>query len=186
MNGARDTLHGMCGPGSLQGVRPSFAVAQKKSCEPSARALLIALGSFPCTNQITQSFVSSVGHPAGSEIARSITASQLQCITSVSLNFVAGLNRNQRGCNHVAVNAERGELPVEHVSGRTSFVTGAELFRRSELLHAAADGLFAVGNHSDGANFTIGFSNGNGNRVSVDIQTNKSYCFHGPTHPFVC
>jgi len=79
---------------------------------------------------------------------------------------------------------ENGEGTVVNGS-MIIYMMPAKLFGITELLHAATDRLFTVGNHADGANFAIGFSNGNGNSVSVDIQTNKSYFVHDRFLPFV-
>jgi hypothetical protein len=168
----------MSGSGSLQSSWPMATMTEQKSRQTFPSALLIAFGNLTCAQEITQSFVSFVRYPAGREIAGAITASQIKGITTVSFNAIAGLPGNQRWCNYVAVNAESSELPVENITSGASFIAGAQFCGRSEFLNAAANRLFAVGDHTDGANFTIGFGNSNSNGVGVDIETDKSYFVH--------
>jgi hypothetical protein len=53
------------------------------------------------------------------------------------------------------------------------------VLRRSQLLHQLAYRLRAVGNRSQAAHLAIRLGNGDGNRFSMDIQTQKSYLvFH--------
>src|ERR1051325_3012042 len=186
VNGGLDPLQMMSGRGGLERSRPLFTVTQQKSAQSSASTLLIFAGGFACANEITQGFVGGVWYPTGSEIAGAMTTSELNRVASISLNFVTWSSGNESRRNHLALPAESSELPVEHIAGRTSFITSAEFFGRPEFLNQAPNRFFAVRNCAEVANFTIGFSNCNRDGGSVDIKTNKSYRFHDRLLSFVC
>ena len=141
------------------------------------RSQLILLGRLARPHQIAQRLGACVRNPHRRQIAGSMTARQPLRIPPVRLHPVAGLHRNQRRRDHLALDAQLRQLPVENVAGRTSFIAGPQLLDRPQLLHQLADRLRAVGDRSQAAHLAIRLGYRNRNRFGMDIQTQKSYLF---------
>jgi hypothetical protein len=69
------------------------------------------------------------------------------------------------------VSLDARQLPIQHVTRRTRFMTGAQLLGRTQFLDQLAHRLGAVGDHTQDAHFAILFGDRDGNRLGMDIQT---------------
>src|ERR1035437_4038173 len=49
-----------------------------------------------------------------------------------------GLHRNRRRSDHLALDSQFRQLPVEYVARRTSFIAGPQMLRRTQLPHQLA------------------------------------------------
>jgi hypothetical protein len=135
---------------------------------------LILLRCFARTNQIAQCLGALIGNPDRSQIARSVTARQLLGITPIRLHPIAGLHWHQAWRYHVALNAQLCQLPVDDIPGRSGLITGPQLLYRAKLLDQLAYRFQAVRNRSQASHLTIRLRNRDGDRLGMDIQTQKS------------
>src|SRR6202035_3534707 len=124
-------------------------------------------------------------HPYRGQLSRSITPGQLQRIAPVGLHAISRSHRYQCWCYYFALGAQRRQLPVQYVARRTGLVTEIQFFNRAQFLDQFTNGLKSIRYYSNRSHLSVLLRNGYGNRLGVDIQTNKSYSFHGPA-PFAC
>jgi hypothetical protein len=61
-----------------------------------------------------------------------------------------------------------------------------QVFGGSQPVHQQPDAIGSVGDDTQSSNFFSWFSNRDGNRVCVDIETSKSYAAHSTDSPFAC
>src|SRR6266852_1725497 len=107
-------------------------------------------------------------------------------LVPVRLHPIARLHRNQRGRHHCALHPQLRQLPVQYVASRTGFIAGPQLLHRTKLLHQLADRLFPVGDCSQAAYLAVLLGYRDGNRLGMDIQSQKSYLlFHDRSFPLV-
>src|SRR5260370_15883912 len=122
-----------------------------------------------------------VWSPHRRQIAGAVTAPQPLRIPPVRLDPVAGLHRNQRRRDHLAIDSQFAQLPVQYVAGWTGFVAGPQMLHRPQFFHQLADRLSAVGDRSQAAQRAVRLGNRYSDRLGMDIQTQKSYLFlHDP------
>jgi hypothetical protein len=86
--------------------------------------------------------------------------------------------RTRRGRNDLAGNAECRQLPIQDVTGRTGFVAGLQLVRRTQLCHQFANRFQAVRDNAKRTNFSVRLGYRSCDGVRVDIQTKKAYFRH--------
>src|ERR1700720_1779748 len=98
-----------------------------------------------------------------------MTARQLQSIPPVGLHPVAGFGWNQRWRYDHALDPQLCQLPIQHITRRTSFIAGPQMLGRAKLLNQLADRLFAVRDRSQAANLAIRLGYRNSNRLGMDI-----------------
>jgi hypothetical protein len=103
-----------------------------------------------------------------------VTARQLQRIPPIGLDAISRLLRNQRWRNHIALDSQLRQLPVEYEARRAGFIAGPQMFGRSKLADELADRIFTVGDRSQAANLAVRFGYCNSYRFGMDIQTQKS------------
>jgi hypothetical protein len=103
-----------------------------------------------------------------------VTARQLLGITPIRLHPIAGLHWHQAWRYHVALNAQLCQLPVDDIPGRSGLITGPQLLYRAKLLDQLAYRFQAVRNRSQASHLTIRLRNRDGDRLGMDIQTQKS------------
>jgi hypothetical protein len=135
---------------------------------------LIFFPRLACADQVTQGFVSFVRNPDSGQIAGSVTACQFLGVTAVRLHPIPGLDGNQPRGHNLAIHAQRGELPVKHISGRARFVAGPQLLCRPQLADHFPDRFKAVRDRPDGSDFSARLGYCYGNRLSMDIQSDKA------------
>ena len=72
-----------------------------------------------------------------------------------------------------ALNPQLRELPVKHVPRWSGLVADPEMLNRSQFVDQLANGFQAVRNHAQRADLPAGFGDGNGDRLGMDIETDK-------------
>jgi hypothetical protein len=72
--------------------------------------------------QVAHGFVRFVGHPDGGQFAGPEQASELLGITPISLDPVARLARDQRGCDDRTLVPQFDQLSMQSVAGRPGLV----------------------------------------------------------------
>jgi len=90
-------------------MRPA---AQQQLLQPMARAQLVLLRRLARPHQVPQRLVRLIRHPDSCEITGPIATRQLQRVSPVRLDPVAGFHRHQRRRHHIAVHAELRQLPA--------------------------------------------------------------------------
>ena len=68
-----------------------------------------------------------------------MTARQLQRIPPVGLDTISRLLRNQRWRNHIALDSQLRQLPVEYEARRAGLIAGAQMIGRTKLADELAD-----------------------------------------------
>jgi hypothetical protein len=157
---------------------PQQELSQTISCPQ-----LVSLGRFAGSYQIAQGLVSGIRHPYRGQLSRSITPGQLQRIAPVGLHAISGSHRYQCWRYYFALGAQRRQLPVQYVARRTGPVTEMRFFNRTLFLDQFTNGLKSIRYYFNRSHLSVLLRNGEGNRLGVDIQTNKFYSFYGPA-PF--
>jgi hypothetical protein len=143
-----------------------------------ARAELVLLRRFACANEIPQRFVRCVGYPHRRQVARPITARELQRVATVCLDPIAGFDGHQRRRDDLARHPEPRQLPIHHVPRGAGLIAHAQVLDRSELLHQLANRFDSVGDHAQRPYLPSWFRRRDRNRFRVDIETDKSYVAH--------
>src|SRR6266567_124786 len=138
------------------------------------RSHLILLGCFASTYQIPQSLRTFIRNPYRRQISGAIATCQLLSVPSIRLYPITRLDRYQRGGHNLALNAQLRQLPVHDVARRTCLITGSQLLCWTKLLDHLADRLGTVRNRTQAPYLAIRLSNCYGDRLSMDIQTQKS------------
>jgi hypothetical protein len=90
------------------------------------------------------------------------------------------------GATDIALRAESGQLPIQPVTCRSCFIVDSQVLRIAELANQSSNALGPVGDDSHGSDFNAGLSDGDGNGIRVDIETDKSYFTHETDSPFEC
>ena len=106
-----------------------------------------------------------------------MTACKLQRIPPVCLDTISRLLRNQRWCNHIALDSQLRQLPIDYEARRAGFIAGPQLLGRTKLLDELADRIFAVGNRAQATNLATRFGYCYSYRFGMDIQTPKIVTF---------
>jgi len=165
-------------PALLHRFRRAPAVTQQELVEPMTCAELVLLGVLTRAHQIAQGFVGGIGNPHRREVAGAITARQFGGVAAIGLDSVAGLDRDQRGRDDLAGDAERCQLPVQDVACRPGLVAGFPLLHRPQLGNQFANRFQAVRDDAQRTDFSVRLGNRSRDGVRVDIQTKKSYLRH--------
>lgn len=166
-----------CRPGSAA-FGSSLPVAEEVFAQTVPGSHLVLLGSFAGADQIAQRFMVSVGDPDRAEITTSVGTRQLLGVAAVRLDSITGHLGDERWCDHIAVNAEASQLPVQDVSGREAgFVADPKASRVPELADELADRIRAVGNHPQRASGVSPLHNRDRDGLRVYIHANISCCF---------
>ena len=119
------------------------------------RAQLIFLGRFARAHQIPQRFMLRIRHPHRRQLAGAIIPRQLQRIPTVRLHTISSFHRHQRRRYHGARRSHLRQLPIQHIPGRTCFLTESQLLHRSQFLDQLPNRLLSIRNHSQGPYFPI-------------------------------
>jgi hypothetical protein len=90
-------------------------------------------------------------------------------LAPIGLHPIAGFRRNQGRCPHWAVHSLRGQLPIQHVPGRSCFVAGPQIAGRSQLPNQFLDPLQTIGDDPQRTDLSVRFGDGSGDGVRVDI-----------------
>ena len=98
-----------------------------------------------------------------------MTARQLLGITPIRLHPIAGFGRNQRWRHDRTLDAQLRQLPIQHITRRTSFIASPQMLGRAKLLNQLADRLFPIRDRSQAANLAIRLGYRNSNRLGMDI-----------------
>ena len=151
---------------------------QEKLAQAVARPQMVFLRGLPRADEVPQRLVGGIGHPHRRQIARPITARQLQCVPPIGFHPIARLHRHQRRRDDLTAHAEAGQLPIHHIPGGARLVAGPQLLGRAQFLHQLAKRLRAIGNDTDGSNLPGRLRHRDRNRFRVDIQTDTSYVAH--------
>src|SRR5215467_5068333 len=173
-------------PRGLQMCRTLPATAQQKLAQAMPSTQLVSLGCLAGAHQVAKSFVSRIGNPYRCQVSGPIAAGQFQGVTPIGFHAFARFDGYEGWSNHFAVHTQRGQLPIQHISCGSGFVASSQLLDRTKLVNQLPNRLRAVGNNPEGANFTAGFCNRDGNRFRMDIQTNEPYFIHWTDSPFAC
>ena len=75
----------------------------------------------------------------------------------------------------LARHSQRGQLPVQNLTGRTGFMAGFQLVHRPKLRNHFANRFQAVRDDAERTDFSVRLSHRSRDGVRVDIKTNKSY-----------
>src|SRR6185437_14832151 len=145
------------------------AMAKKEFTQALTGAVLISFGRLAGPHQVAQGLMRSVGYPHRGKVPRAQTTRQLFRVPAIGLDSISGLHRNQGRSYDVAAYAKGSQLPIEHVSGGAGLVAGVQLLHRTELAHQSSNRLFAVGNRTQGADFSVRFGDCNSNGFGMDI-----------------
>ena len=99
-------------PTALAGV--GDAVAQQQRLQPVARVALLAHGVVPGPHQVAHGLVRCARNAHGGEVAVARQPRQLQRVAPVGLDPVAWALGDRRGCDHLALGAQRREVTPDH------------------------------------------------------------------------
>src|SRR6516225_313737 len=111
---------------------------------------------------------------------------QLLSIAPIGLYPITSLDRYQRGRYHLTLHAQLRQLPVHDVTCRSCLIAGSQLLRPAKLLDHLTDRFGAVGNRAQTPYLTIRLRNCYGDRLGMDIQTQKSYLLLHDRLPSAC
>ena len=135
-------------------------------------AEFVGFGVRTCPHQIAEGLMLSIWHPDRREVATAQQPRQLERIASIGLDLVAWPYGNQRGRHHHALDAQLGELPVQRVPRRPSFVGHPQLnVLATQLPHQLANGVRIVGDRAVAARRTLFFGDGHRDRRAMHVQT---------------
>ena len=132
---------------------------------------LILLGCFASTHQIAQRLGTLIRNPHRRQISRSIATRQLLSIPPIRLYSVTSLDRYQRGCDNLALDAQFCQLPVDDITRRSCLITGSQLLCRAKLFDQLSYRLGAVRNRSQASHLIIRLRDGDGDRLAMKIVT---------------
>jgi hypothetical protein len=103
-------------------------VPQQKGLQTQLGGFEIMEHIFTSPPQITHGFICNLGDVDGCEGARAHQPGQLECISAVRFDPIASFLRDQSGGNAPAVIAFFGQIALEPIATRTSFVDKDEAF----------------------------------------------------------
>ena len=109
-------------------ARIADIVPQEKGFEPELRGLEIADGIFTRPAQVTNGFIFDLGHIDRGEVPRAHQAGQLDGVTAVGFDPIAGLFGDQRGRDDPADMAFFGQIAIEPVPTGAGFIDKDEMF----------------------------------------------------------
>jgi hypothetical protein len=151
-----------------------LAIAQKVLAQAVPSPDLVLLGGFAGSHEIAQRLMVGVGDPDGAEIAASVGACQLLGVAAVGLDAVARHLGHEGRRDDLAVNAEAGKLPVQHVPSGPCLVADPKAARVTELADELADGFRAIGDRPQGPDRVSPFDDRHRDGLCVYIHADKS------------
>ena len=110
------------------------AVAKQVLHQPVLRAALVLFRCGSSPHQVAQRFMRGVGNPHRREQSAAVALGKLERVTAIRLDALVRLFGDERRRDHLALDAELGELPEERVAGRSGLVANLELIPNSELV----------------------------------------------------
>src|SRR4029453_18504843 len=90
----------------------------------------------------------------------------------------AGFHGDQGGPHHLAFHAEPSQFPIHHIPRGGSLVADSQPLVLPQLLYQLPDRPRSVRNPAQRPYLTSWLRDRNGDRVGVDIQTDKTYVLH--------
>jgi hypothetical protein len=100
---------------------------QEQGFEPKLRGFEIADSIFTCPAQVPNRFIVYLGDVDGGKVSRTHQAGQFDGVTPVGFDPIPGLFGNQGGCDDAADMAFFGEITVEPIATRASFIDKDEV-----------------------------------------------------------
>ena len=154
-------------------ARIADIVPEQKRFEPKLGGLEITDGIFTSPAEVADGFIFDLGDIDRGEVTRAHQAGQLDGVTTVGFDAVAGLLGDQRGGDDPAVVAFLRQIAVEPVATGSGFIDKDEVFGfglqlADELIDVTLAG--ADGAEVDDLGAVILGDIGHGNRVFVDIH----------------
>lgn len=169
------------------GPRAAGTRAAEELADAMARPELILLRHFPRAHEIPQRFGRRIRHPHRGEIPGPIAARKLRGIFAIRLHAIPRLRRNQARRDHIAMHAERRELPVQRIPGRPSFVADAQRRWPAELRDQLPHGLWAIPNRPHLADTPVRLGDRHRDRFGMDIETHMThFLWHKRPAPSCC
>jgi hypothetical protein len=149
---------------------------QEERLESEPGGLQVAGGILTGTAEITDGFVFDPGNIDRGEIAGPHETSQLDSIAAVSLDSISCPPWDERWCDHQALEALLGEVPIESVAAGASFVGEDKLLSlglqsANHLIDVALTSTDGTEESDLGRSILRGI--GYRDEVLVDIQTNE-------------
>lgn len=162
-------------------------MAEQEFAQAVSGAQLILFGYFARAHQIPQGLGGGVRDPDRGEITGAIAAGQPHGILAIGLHPIPRLCRNEARSNHVAVDAERGELPVQRIPRGPGFVAHPQTLRAAQLRNQFPYRLRAITDRAQLADRAVRLGNGNGDGLGMDIETDMTHCvWHKRSAPSYC
>jgi hypothetical protein len=148
----------------------------------------LALEALAATHEVPDPLLGRRWDTNGGEFTDSVEPTQLSGIVAVVLAAFAGPGRNERGGDHVTVDAPGSDFPVEHIAGTAGFVTGTNLPPSGPTIEEAAEPTEVVGKHLDELRLrSVIDENGDHDGILVDIHPNvNDGARHGAGPPIGC
>jgi hypothetical protein len=115
----------------------------------------------------------------GREVTAAVEMSEVDGVEAVGLAAIAGLLRDQRGCDDLAVEAIICENPVEHEAGARRLVTGANRPLGRKTAEETSNLHEIAGQAHDLGHVGIVAENGGGNRILMNVETDPGRLGHG-------
>jgi len=120
------------------------------------------------------------------QIAGAITAGKLGRIAPIGLDAVAGFHGDQGGGDHVAVDAQLGELPVEDVAIGAPLIADPQSSRRAQFANQPGHHVRPIGDHARRPELPGGLGHRHGNRLRMDIEPDMAQFGNHKTGSFAC
>ena len=160
--------------------------AEEQLAEPVLGAHLILLGVAAGPDQVAQGLVLFVGDPHRGEVTAAQQPAELEGIAAVGLDPVARTAGDQRGRDDHALDAQRGQLPVQRKPGRSRLVGDHQANSAApEAAHQLAHGRGFVGDLAVRLRLADLLGDGNGEGLGMHIHADEpSTLTHGTgLHP---
>ena len=130
-------------------------MAQEELAQPMPRAQLILFAILARAHQIAQCFVRGIRDPHRCQIASTVATRQLFRIAAVRLDAIAWLGRRQRGRDHLTGHRQFRQLPIQTIASWARFVTGPQLFHRTQLPDHLANVFRLIGDRTERSDLTV-------------------------------
>src|SRR6185312_14839387 len=116
-----------------------------------------------------------------------MAARQLGCVSTISLDSLAGFDWDECRGDDLALDAQLDQLPVQRESRRAGFVANAEILA-PELLKQPSNGGRLVRDDAMISHLSIAaaLSNSDGNRCCVYVEAYESCSVLHDRSPFAC
>jgi hypothetical protein len=96
-------------------------LSQQELAQSMSRAVLILPGVLARSHQVAQGLMGGIGNPHRRQINGATTARQFRGVAAICLHPVAWFHWYQTRRHRFTSNTQSRQLPIQHVTGRTSF-----------------------------------------------------------------